>query len=146
MSTRPNQLPILITSTANEAGQIIGGLFPSPIPASNETLASTLAFLVGPERTQTLLESGLYKFGKGDDAFRETFERLVSDGIWRCSARSAGREWAKNGGKVWVGEWTKGKTYDSNKDSGYCTANGRVYHEVRTSSLWAYAHDEEQQD
>lgn len=75
--------------------------------------------------------SGLYTLGSGDDAFRETFERIVSDGVWRCSARDFAKEWAKNGGRVWAGEWTKGISYESNKGGGYCSQKGRVCHEVR---------------
>lgn len=75
--------------------------------------------------------SGRYHLGSGGDIFRETFEKIISDGIWRSPARQVGREWAKNGGKVWVGEWTKGKGYVSNQAGGYCAEKGRVCHEVR---------------
>ena len=77
-----------------------------------------------------MVVSGKYRLGTGGDTFRETFEKIVTDGIWKCPARQAGREWAKNGGKVWVGEWTKGRAYVSNQDGGYCSEKGRVCHEV----------------
>jgi hypothetical protein len=131
----------LITSTANEAGQIIDALFSTPIPASNSTLLSTLSFLMGEERAAALVVSGKYHLGSGGDTFRETLEKIVTDGIWRCPARQAGREWARGGGNVWVGEWTKGRTYASNQGGGYCLQDGRVCHEVRLpyhSHAWLY--------
>ena len=131
LSSPPNQLPIMITNTANEAGQIIQSLFPAPVPASNDTLLSTLSLLVGADRAQSIISSGLYPLGAGADGFRETFEKIVSDGLWRCSARDTARAWAKSGGRVWLGEWTKGTTYESNKGGGYCSQSGRVCHEVR---------------
>jgi len=81
LSSPPNQLPILITSTANEAGQIVQSLFPSPVPSSNSTLLSTLSFLVGEEKAAALMISGKYRLGTGGDAFRETLEKIVTDGI-----------------------------------------------------------------
>lgn len=67
---------------------------------------------------------------KGEDEFRQTFERLVSDGVWRCPSRDFAGRWAEQGGKVWVGEWTKGVGYASNVGGGYCGQQGRVCHEV----------------
>jgi hypothetical protein len=136
----------LITSTANEAGQIVDTLFPAAVPSSNTTLLSTLSFLVGEERAAALLVSGKYQLGNGEDTFRETFEKIVTDGIWRCPARQVGREWAKNGGRVWVGEWTKGKGYVSNQGGGYCSAKGRVCHEVCPFSLDSCVVANEQDD
>lgn len=130
LSSPPNQLPILINSTANEAGQIVQSLFPAPVPPSNETLLQTLSLLVGPERAGVIVSSGAYPLGKGSDTFRETFERIVTDGVWRCSARDTARKWARDGGRVWVGEWTKGSSYVSNQGGGYCSEKGRVCHEV----------------
>lgn len=54
----------------------------------------------------------------------------MTDGVWRCLSQAFGKEWAKNGGRVWVGEWTKGVTYESNKGGEYCSQKGRVCHEV----------------
>jgi hypothetical protein len=130
LSTPPNQLPILLTTTSNEGGQIVNSLFPSPVPISNDTLLYTLSLLLGAERAGAIIQSGKYPIEGGDDAFRETFERMVTDGIWKCPVRQVGREWAKNGGRVWVGEWTKGKEYASNRGGGYCSRKERVCHEV----------------
>jgi hypothetical protein len=71
---------------------------------------------------------------------------MVTDGIWKCPVRQVGREWAKNGGRVWVGEWTKGKEYASNRGGGYCSQKGRVCHEVSTDQTTASKRADEQDD
>ncbi|KAK4690037.1 hypothetical protein P7C73_g12, partial [Tremellales sp. Uapishka_1] len=135
----PSTLPLLLSTTANEAGSIIQEIFPSPILIQPETTNTTfftyLTSLLGSARADALFNSSYYVlpnitgYGANNDAFRETFERLVTDGAWRSPNRDAGRQWAKSGGKVWIGEWRQGITYPDNQvENGYCL--GKVCHEV----------------
>jgi hypothetical protein len=119
----------MITTTKNEGGSAIQAFFPVPVPASNLTLAGTLASLVGPDRARTITAQRSYALGKGADMLRETMERIVTDGVWRCPNRDVAASWARGDGTVWVGEWVEGVTYPSNTGS-YCQASGRVCHEV----------------
>ncbi|KAI9632736.1 Alpha/Beta hydrolase protein [Dioszegia hungarica] len=127
----PIAVPLLITTTSNEAGQVVGSLFPRPIPADNATYTGVLSVFVNPSRAGVIANSSEYAMTgkKGEDEFRQTFERLVSDGVWRCPSRDFAGRWAEQGGKVWVGEWTKGVGYASNVGGGYCGQQGRVCHE-----------------
>lgn len=135
----PSALPLLVTTTANEAGSVTQSLFPEPVPVprANETYLQTLNLLVGPERARVIVNSSYYALPSNstasgdDDSFRKTFERLVTDGEWRCANRYMARKWAEGGGKVWVGEWTKRVGYVSNA-AGYCAKKdrGMVCHEV----------------
>ena len=129
-----SRIPLLITTVANEGGQAVSQILSSPTPPSNATYLSILSALTGSNRAQAVVNSGLYSLpasGGDNDVFRETFELAVTDGTWRCPNRQVARSWAGAGGKVWVGEWTKGETYPTNANFGYCTSNGRVCHEAR---------------
>ncbi|WRT65766.1 uncharacterized protein IL334_002715 [Kwoniella shivajii] len=140
--TAPSQLeicdiPLLITTVSNEAGSALQRLFTEPIPMSNETYFATLSMTVGSTRAAQLSSSSEYflsdtggGYGEGGDEFRVTYENAATDGIWRCPNRDVAGQWYLNGGKVWVGEWTKGVTYPDNQvDDGYCRQRGRVCHE-----------------
>ena len=129
----PPTLPLLLTTVANEAGQVTQQIFPSSVPLSNSTYYSTLSQLIDTARADVKINSTYYALpetGDGDE-FRETFERLVTDGTWKCVNRDAARHWAEAGGQAWVGEWRQGVTYPDNQiHGGYCETAGRVCHEV----------------
>lgn len=137
LTYQPAALPLLLTTVRNEAGSVTQSLFPGPVAPSNTTLLFVLSSLVGPARAEAIIRSRLYPLPPAsgaqtdDDAFREVFERIVTDGIWKCPSIDAATQWAKAGGKVWVGEWTTGVTYPSNQaEGGYCRKPGVVCHEV----------------
>ena len=124
----------------NEAGSVTQELFPSPVPASNSTLNATLVGLLGQERASAIASSPYYTLNRSSsanpDEFRETFERLVTDGTWRCVGRDVARHWAGAGGKVWVGEFRQGFSYPDNAiPGGYCETTGIICHEVRAWPL-----------
>lgn len=113
-------------------------MFPNPLPASNAILLKTLAGLVGEDRASKLANANARSYaldGNNGDAFRETLERIITDGTWRCPNRDVAAKWAESGGRVWVGEFVAGTTYPTNKDGDYCTKAGRVCHEVSSSWL-----------
>jgi hypothetical protein len=125
----PCTLPLLITTTKNEAGSAIQQIFPVPAPASNNTFTATLFALVGAERAATLVSNLAYTMNHGNDSVRKTLERISTDGVWRCPNRDVARSWAAAGGNVWVGKWVEGATYSSNQGT-YCQQQGVVCHEV----------------
>ena len=131
----PPSLPLLITTVKNEAGSVTERLFPDPVPLSSTTWSQSLSGLFGDDRAAAIVSSPYYILNSsgntGGDGFRETFERLATDGTWRCVNRDVARRWAADGGKVWVGEFRQGTTYPDNDISdGYCEQAGRVCHEV----------------
>jgi hypothetical protein len=120
-----------MTTTKNEGGSAVQQLFPVPVPPSNKTLVSALTALVGEDRAEAIAKVPAYTSSVGGaDGMRGTFEKIVTDGVWRCPNRAAARSWAKAGGKVWVAEWLAGSTYPTNIGS-YCQGADRVCHEVR---------------
>lgn len=133
----PNSLPLLITTVKNEGGSSISSIFPTHVPLSNDTYYATAAALIGTDRAETLVSSPYYalpsanssdSYGPDGDIFRETFERAVTDGTWKCPNRDVALKWKEAGGKVWVGEWRQGVSYPDN-GSGYCQKSGVVCHE-----------------
>lgn len=106
------------------------------MPINNQTYLGVLSGFVGQERASIIASSPPYALpasGQGrEDEFRQKFERLVTDGVWRCASRDFARRWAGAGGNVWVGEWTRGRRYVSNEGGSYCTGDG-VCHEVSMS-------------
>ncbi|OXC70360.1 hypothetical protein AYX13_01272 [Cryptococcus neoformans] len=133
----PNSLPLLITTVKNEGGSSISSIFPTHVPLSNDTYYATAAALIGTDRAEALVSSPYYalpsanssdSYGPDGDIFRETFERAVTDGTWKCPNRDVALKWKEAGGKVWVGEWRQGVSYPDN-GSGYCQKSGVVCHE-----------------
>ncbi|KIR28114.1 hypothetical protein I309_03111 [Cryptococcus deuterogattii LA55] len=121
----------------------------STLIAAQDTIVTTVPFtvrgvpfsepaaLVGADRAGALVSSPYYalpsanssdSYGPDGDTFRETFERAVTDGTWKCPNRDAALKWKEAGGKIWVGEWMQGVSYPDN-DSGYCQKTGVVCHE-----------------
>jgi len=95
-------------------------------------MATTLTALIGQKRAETLALTDAYAPPEGTNSMRNTFEAIITDGVWKCANRAVASAWAKAGGDVWVGEWLEGMSYPSNKGE-YCQAAGRVCHEVRIS-------------
>ncbi|WVF65861.1 hypothetical protein IAT40_000598 [Kwoniella sp. CBS 6097] len=142
LSNDPSSIALLLSTVSNEAGSAVQASFEAPVPLSNNTYFATLSVAVNPDRAKVISASSRYAlppadsptptglYGAGGDLFRETYERAATDGIWRCPNRDVARSWSRAGGKVWVGEWTKGATYPTNQqDEGYCKQKGRVCHE-----------------
>ncbi|OCF40049.1 hypothetical protein I317_06124 [Kwoniella heveanensis CBS 569] len=142
LSNDPSSIALLLSTVSNEAGSALQATFPAPVPLSNDTYFASLSMIVNPDRAKIITSSAQYAlpsvnssseagvYGQGGDMFRETYERAATDGIWRCPNRDVARAWSRAGGKVWVGEWTKGATYPTNQQSGgYCEQKGRVCHE-----------------
>nr|XP_019001775.1 uncharacterized protein I203_05482 [Kwoniella mangroviensis CBS 8507]OCF65236.1 hypothetical protein I203_05482 [Kwoniella mangroviensis CBS 8507] len=128
-------IPLLITTVANEAGTAVSEIFPAPVTLSQDNYYATLAATIGAERAEILSSSREYGlpnatgYGEGGDVFREKYERAATEGIWTCPNRDVAEQWSRNGGKVWVGQWNKGVTYPSNDNNGYCKSKGRDCHE-----------------
>ncbi|KAF7291362.1 Carboxylic ester hydrolase [Mycena indigotica] len=124
--------PLLLTSTRNDAGPTIyDALFPGPDPIPASMFAPVTAFSLGPDRTQTVIESPFYPIDPdGDEDARVPLQVLGTDYIWRCSAWTLARTWAANGGagKTFVGIWTLGATYPFNDNIPYCLQPGVVCH------------------
>ncbi len=135
LAIAPSSLPLLLTTVKNEGGSVTESIFPSPVPVSNSTFDATIQGLFGTDRANAIITSPYYILkpdsSPNSDEFREVFERLVTDGTWRCANRDAARHWVAAGGKVWMGEFRQGATYPDNQvNGGYCEVPGRVCHEV----------------
>ncbi|WWC60394.1 uncharacterized protein I303_102966 [Kwoniella dejecticola CBS 10117] len=130
-------IPLLLTTVRNEAGSAVSEIFPNPVPISADTYFAALAATINANRAQQLASSKASEYalpnatgyGEGGDVFRETYERAATDGIWKCPNWDVASQWSRMGGDVWVGEWTEGVTYPSNKDHQYCKTHSRVCHE-----------------
>lgn len=133
LSSRPSSIPLLLTTTANEAGTLVQSLLQAPQTLSNATFNYLLTSLAGPERAQQIIASRAYALpsteglGKSGDDFRSAVERVGTDLAWRCASREFALAWGSAGGQVWIAEWQQGTSYLSNV-GGYC--DGKVCHEV----------------
>lgn len=123
-------IPILATTVKNEAGYLVGVLIPVPIPASAQLANFTLRKVVGPERADTILTSGLYPLQSGLDGLRGTIDHVITDGGWHCVTRAMFRRFAGAGGKVYLGTFTRGLIYLYNAFNDYCRLPGVVCHGV----------------
>ncbi|KAL1405738.1 hypothetical protein Q8F55_007408 [Vanrija albida] len=121
-------IPVLATTLKNEAGYLVGVLLPVPIPASSQLANFTLRKLMGQERANTVLESGLYPLQAGPDGLRQTIDYIITDAAWHCVTRSLFRRWAAAGGKAYLGTFTRGLPYLFNANNDYCVLPGVVCH------------------
>lgn len=125
----PASTPLLITNTADEGAGVVASGLPGPVPLSQGTYANVLATILDPSRAATLSNpSGPYPLPSTDsgDTLRNTLSHVVSDGAWRCPARSLAANYAGAGGQVYVAEWTAGVKYPLNAGVSLC--NGKVCH------------------
>lgn len=120
-------VPLLITTTKNETGYIINGVFSSPFPAVQNVYELALKTFFNPDRAKIVIDSGLYPLINSTDGLRESIEHVATDGAFRCVNRELARRYAGAGGKVWVGEWQEGVSYSFNT-MGYCKEDGVVCH------------------
>lgn len=133
LAISPSSVPLLITNTKNEAGSAIQYIWSTPITLNATRYSTVLGALLGSTRASTLLSSGSpYALPTSDstgDIMRQTLERTITDGAWRCPARTLANAYAAAGGTVYVGEWTKGVTFPTNAvgSGAYCTG-GVVCH------------------
>ncbi|KAJ7210086.1 alpha/beta-hydrolase [Mycena pura] len=120
--------PLLLTNVLNEAGPTIyDTLFPGPAqPAA--AFAPVCDAILGPARTQTIVDSGFYPVDPAGDA-RAPLETLGTDYIWRCPTWTFARNWAAHGGTAFVGMFTIGAPYPFNAGIPYCTQPGVVCHQ-----------------
>jgi hypothetical protein len=72
----------------------------------------------------------------GVDDLRALLVRIGTDAVWRAPSRDVARRWETRGGKVWVGEWTRGMSYRMIQ-GGLCR-DGMVCHEVSRSEVLAF--------
>lgn len=134
LSSQPASVPLLLTTTANEAGTLVQSLLQAPQTLSNATYEYLLTALAGEQRAKKILQSKTYLLpaedglGKSGDEFRMAVERVGTDLAWRCASREFARAWSSAGGRVWVAEWHKGVSYLSNVGDGFC--HGKACHEV----------------
>ncbi|UZJ51230.1 hypothetical protein CBS101457_000550 [Exobasidium rhododendri] len=134
-------IPTIMTTVANEAGTITAQYFEASHADATEltytdsdgqmeSLGDGLSLVFDAGRGENLAgDTQVYPFSSVQDGLRETYETVVTDGIWRCSTQYMAQHLAKNGGKVWLAQWNAGTTYPSNDNADYCTADGHVCHE-----------------
>ncbi|KAL1410756.1 hypothetical protein Q8F55_001698 [Vanrija albida] len=124
----PTAVRLLITNTKNEAGGLAQYIWPESVTLNSTRYNGVLSALLGSSRATTLQASGstyaLPTSGSGD-LMRSTLEKTITDGAWRCPARTLAQAYAAAGGTVFVGEFTKGVTYPTNSigSTSYCTGS-----------------------
>lgn len=138
----PN-VPLLITTVHAEAGSLIQQLLPFTtqdqtvfdyaVTAQFDSLAASTILGTVPEYNLSNPDSLVQAKLKGVDPLRSMLVRLGTDAIWRCPLRDVATRWTRAGGRVWVGEWVRGKTYVSNKWATICKGQV-VCHEVSCKS------------
>ncbi|PBK82383.1 alpha/beta-hydrolase [Armillaria gallica] len=116
--------PILITSVLDEAAPTIYDLFPDVVPQTS--FDAVVSELMGVDRTTTVASSGYYQSNASDA--RDLLVKLGTDYVWRCPDWTMARNWASNGGAVYVGLFTVGAHYYSNANIPFCQEDGAVCH------------------
>jgi carboxylesterase type B len=133
---------VIISSVQNELGSVTGSIFaPTAVNASllqyvgsNSTMdlsqASNMIFNDNRGCTAAT-DTSVYAVNETQtDDLRMMFERIGTDGLWRCAAQHRASLMRQNGyTNVYLVEWQVGSTYISNEGNEYCTQNGRVCHE-----------------
>ncbi|KAK0223739.1 alpha/beta-hydrolase [Armillaria fumosa] len=120
----PVTKPILITSVLDEAAATIYDLFPDVVPRTS--FDAVVSGLLGVDRTTTVASSGYYQSNASDA--RHLLVKLGTDYVWRCPDWTMARNWASNGGAVYVGLFTVGAHYYSNANIPFCQEDGAVCH------------------
>ncbi|BEJ16038.1 hypothetical protein CspHIS471_0506430 [Cutaneotrichosporon sp. HIS471] len=119
-------LPVLLSYTRNESGFTIDGFIAGAQIANAFVFNLTINKLLGTERAKAFLDAGVYPLVPGPDGMRTSLEIPLTDAVWRCISLAVGQKYAAAGGKVYVGEWTKGTGF--NAPGGYCSRPGAVCH------------------
>jgi len=122
--------PLLITSTANEAGFGIYNVFGQPVPPTSLQYICDATF--GPDRTNVILANPLYSPVLAPDGtcdIRTQLQTIGTDYLWRCSSWSFARSWVQNGGTAYVAQYVLGASYPGNEVVPYCTQPGVVCHQ-----------------
>lgn len=122
--------PLLLTSVAQEAGQAIYSMYPSPVAESD--LLGKYQDTFGPARAAVVMASPFYpavpQLGGSVDA-RVQLQTVGTDYLWRCSSWTFAKNWVQHGGSAYVGQFVVGATYPSNDGNPFCTQPGIVCHE-----------------
>lgn len=137
--------PILLSNVLDEAAAAIYSVFPDTVP--EDQFEECVNATVGSSRTQQLLSSSHYSLPSGVDRAtadaRVQLQQLATDYLWKCPTWTFGRNWAGNGGNVFMGMYVVGATYPGNDEISYCTNPGVVCHQddieivVRVISFFA---------
>ncbi|KAJ7210003.1 alpha/beta-hydrolase [Mycena pura] len=119
---------LLLTNVHDEAGPtVFKTLLPGPAqPAA--AFAPVCDEILGPARTQTIVDSGFYPVDPAGDA-RVPLEVLGTDYLWRCPTWTFARNWVAHGGTAFVGLFTIGAHYPFNDGISYCAQAGVVCHQ-----------------
>ncbi|KAF7778624.1 CAZyme family CE10 [Agaricus bisporus var. burnettii] len=116
--------PLLITTVADEAAFAIYSAYRAPLTESGLADACNATF--GEDRTNVILSSTFYS--SAPDA-RALLQEIGTDYLWKCSSWTFARNWAANGGSVYVGEYELGASYPGNEVAPMCTQPGVVCHQ-----------------
>lgn len=133
LAFNPSNVPLLITTVANEGGDLTHTMFNNAVPLIPQApgiMLQAVSAAVGPQRANTLVNTAPYALPATSDdpeAFRSHLERTITDLVWRCATRATAQKWAAAGGKVFIGEWNKGTKFPNNIAAKFC--NGKVCHQ-----------------
>lgn len=119
--------PILLSNVADEAGYVIYGEFPDPLPEAEYIAVVNGSF--GETRYETLMGWESYALVPTEDDYRTQLQVLGTDSIWRCATWTFARNWVSNGGTAYVGLYTVGASYPGNSAVPFCTDAGVVCHQ-----------------
>lgn len=123
--------PLLVTNVLDEAAAAIYSAFPDTV--SEDQFEGCVDASFGSPRTQQIVSSPHYSLPAGVDRAtadaRVQLQQLATDYLWKCAAWTFGRNWASNGGNVFMGMYVVGATYPGNDEIAYCTNPGVVCHQ-----------------
>lgn len=123
-----SEIPLLITTTRNESGYLVDAVAQVNISANDMLFNLSLqSFEHNQTRVDYIINSGHYSMPNNSDGLREALEVGITDVVWRCATRAIGHEWARQGGKIWIGEWNRGIQYTFDNGT-YCSGNNVVCH------------------
>lgn len=123
---------LLVSTVVNDAGPTLFTRpdFQSKLPAVAFFIVANAT--LGPDRAEKVSASSFYTIvpdSDGEMDSRIQLERLATDYLFRCPTWTFARNWANNGGTVYVGQYQVGATYTVNNLVPFCLSPGVVCHQ-----------------
>lgn len=138
LAVNPQNMPLFLSSTKDEAAYFISGYKKTPslqdLPYAsiwggkqefNDMMAGRCA-----NGYDIKLPQDYWTDPTDTDTTRVTASRAFTDGLFRCSGRTVASSWAKKGGQAFVAEFTKGAPFLYSQTTGSTFCDDKVCHGV----------------
>lgn len=139
----PKSMPLFVSNTKDEGAYFVGGARTQPYPGDGSPdlggrgHLQRLTGLCANGENMPLFNVADYTWSRiveaPADQGRTLLSRVVSDGYFRCSARSVASSWAKRGGEAYVAEFNAGAPFLYSQGVSFC--DGKVCHGVSNGSV-----------